>query len=115
MPKALLLLQLLIAFITRSAVNVRDISNTFLLVSLITIRISLEVCPPSVQVFNCWLNLVATCLDDDYELPFKVIASFSAINSFNGSLQLGDICLLVQGLKKKFPLYALMHHRFWMA
>ena len=35
-PKALPFLQLLIAFITRSVVNVRTISNSFLFVSLIT-------------------------------------------------------------------------------
>ena len=35
--------------------------------------------------------------------PLKVIASFYAINSFNGSPQLGDICLLVQGLNKISP------------
>ena len=74
--KALLLLQFLIAFITRSAVNVRAISNGFLLV---TTRVSLEeVCLPSFEVFNCWLNLVASCLDDENEIPLKVIASFSA-------------------------------------
>ena len=78
-PKALLFLQLLIAFITRSAVNVRAISNGFLLVSLVTTRVSLEeVCLPSFEVLNCWLNLVASCLDDENEIPLKVIASFSA-------------------------------------
>ena len=41
-PKALIFLQLLIAFITRSAVNVRAISNGFLLVSLVTTQVSLE-------------------------------------------------------------------------
>ena len=29
-------------------------------------------------VLNCWLNLVASCLDDENEIPLKVIASFSA-------------------------------------
>ena len=78
-PKALLFLQLLIAFITRSTVNVRVISNGFLLVSLVTTRVSLEeVCLPSFEVLNCWLNLVASCLDDDNKIPLKVIASFSA-------------------------------------
>ena len=78
-PKALLFLQLWIAFITRSAVNVRAISNGFLLVSLVTTRISLEgVCLPSFEVLNCWLNLVASCLDDEHEIPLKVLASFSA-------------------------------------
>ena len=75
-PKAFLFLQLLIAFITRSVVNVR-ISNDFLLVSLVTTLVSLEeVCLPSFEVLNCWLNLLASCLDD--EIPLKVIASFSA-------------------------------------
>ena len=49
-PKALLCLQLLIALITRSAVNVRDISNGFLSVSLVTTRVSLEkVCLPALK------------------------------------------------------------------
>ena len=77
-PKALLFIQLLIAFITKSVVNVRTISNGFLLVSLVTTLVSLEeVCLPSFEVLNCWLNLVARCLDDEKEIPFKVIASFS--------------------------------------
>ena len=80
-PKALLFMQLLIAFITRSVVNVRTISNGFLLVSLVTTLVSLEeVCLPSFEVLNCWLNLVTiySCLDDENEIPLKVIASFSA-------------------------------------
>ena len=77
--KALLFLQLLIAFINRSVVNVRTISNGFLLVSLVTTLVSLEeVCLPSFEVLNCWLNLVASCLDDENEIPLKIIASFSA-------------------------------------
>ena len=76
---ALLFLQLLIAFITRSEVNDCAISNDFLLASLVTTRVSLEeVCLPSLEVLNCWLNLVASCLDDENEIPLKVIASFSA-------------------------------------
>ena len=78
-PKALLFLQLLIAFITMSVVNVRTISNGFLLVSLVTTLVSLEeVCLPSFEVLNCWVNLVASCLDNENEIPWKVIASFSA-------------------------------------
>ena len=51
----------------------------FLFVSLVTNRVSLEeVCLPSFDVLNCWLNLAASCLDDENELPFKAIASFSA-------------------------------------
>ena len=74
-PKALLFLQLLIAFITRSVVNVRTICNGFLLVSLVTTLVSLEeVCLPRFEVLNCWLNLVASCLDDEIEIPLKVIA-----------------------------------------
>ena len=75
-PNALLLLQLLIALITRSAVNVCAISIGFLLVSLVTNRVWLdEVCLLSFKV----LNLVASCLDDENEIPLKVIALFSAI------------------------------------
>ena len=77
-PKALLFLQLLIAYITRSVVNVRTNSNGFLLVSLVTTLVSLEeVCLPSFEVLNCWLNLVVS-LDDENEIPLQVIASFSA-------------------------------------
>ena len=109
-PKALLFLQLLIAFITRSVVNVRAIFNGFLLVSLATTRVSLEeVCLPSFEVLSCWLNLVASCLDDEHEIPLKVIASFSTINSFNSSPQLGQVCLLVHGFKKVSPLFLFVH------
>ena len=74
-PKALLYLQLLIAFIT--VVNVRTISNGFLLVSLVTTLVSLEeVCLPSIEVLNCWLNLVASCLDDKDKIPLKVIVHY---------------------------------------
>ena len=59
-PKALLFLQLFIAFITRSVLNVRTISNGFLLISLVTTLVSLEeVCLPSFEVFNstAWSGL----------------------------------------------------------
>ena len=47
-PKALLFLQLLVALLTRSVVNVCAISNDFLFVSLVTNRVSPEeVCLPS--------------------------------------------------------------------
>ena len=109
-PKALLFLQLLIALITRSVVNVRTISNSFLLVSLVTTLVSLEeVCLPSFEVLNCWLNLVASCLDDENEIPLKVIASFSAINSFNSSPQLGHVCLLVHDFNKVSPFLPFVH------
>ena len=59
-------------------VNVRSFSNCFLLVFLVTIRVSLEeLCLPSFEVLNCWLNLVASCLDDENELPLNIINSFS--------------------------------------
>ena len=49
------------------------------MVSLITARVSLEeVCLHSFEVLHCWLNLVASCLDDENEIPLKVIDSFSA-------------------------------------
>ena len=72
-PKVLLFLQLLIALITRSAVNVCAISKDFLLVSLVTDRVSPEeVCLSSFDVLKCWLNLVASGLNDENKLPFKV-------------------------------------------
>ena len=113
-PNALLFLQLLIAFITRSAVNVRVTSNGFLLVSLVTTRVSLEeVCLSSFEVLNCWLTLVANCLDDENEIPLKVIASFSAsrfaINSFNCSPQVGQVCLLVHGFNKVSPFFLFVY------
>ena len=78
-PKALPFLQLLIALLTRSVVNVCAISMDLLFVSLVTNRVSLEeVCLPSFDVLNCWLDLVASCLDDENEIPLKVIASFPA-------------------------------------
>ena len=50
-PKALLFLQLLIALLTISVVNVCAISKDFLFVSLVTNRVSLEeVCLPSFNV-----------------------------------------------------------------
>ena len=73
----------------RSVVNVRTISNGFLLVSLVTTLVSPEeVCLPSFEVLNCWLNLVASCLDGENEIPLKVIASFSASRSSLPSIPL---------------------------
>ena len=95
-PKALLFLQLLIALLTRSVVNVCAISNDFLFVSLVTNRVSPEeVCLPSFDVLNCWLNLVASCLDDESEIPLKVIASFSASRFALPSIPLIDLHSLV--------------------
>ena len=74
-PNTLLFLQLLIAILTRSVVNVCAISKNFLFVSLVTNRVSLEeVCLPRFDV----LNLDAICLDYENKLSLKVIASFSA-------------------------------------
>ena len=79
-PNALLFLQLLIALVTMSAVKVSAISIGFLLVSLVTNRVSLEEeCLPSFEVLNCLLNLAASCVDDENEIPLKEIASFSAV------------------------------------
>ena len=88
-----------LALTTRLNVNVCAIFKGFLFVTHVTNRVSHEeVCFPSFDVLNCWLTYVTSCLDDANELQLKLITSFSAINSFNGSPQLGDICLLVQGL-----------------
>ena len=79
-PNALLFLQLLIALVTISAVKVSAISIGFLLVSLVTNRVSLEEeCLPSSEVLNCLLSLAASCLDDENEIPLKEIASFSSV------------------------------------
>ena len=79
-PNALLFLQLLIALVTMSAVKVSAISIGFLLVSLVTNRVSLEEeCLSSFEVLNCLLNLAASCVDDENEIPLKAIASFSAV------------------------------------
>ena len=78
-PKAFLILQLLIDLLTASVVNVCAISKDFLFVSLVTNQFALkEVCLPSIDMLNCWLNLAAISLDDENDLPLKVIASFSA-------------------------------------
>ena len=67
--KCRIILQLLIALLTRSVVNVCAISKDFLFISLVTNRASLEeVCLPSFDVLNCWLNWVASCLDDENEI-----------------------------------------------
>ena len=59
-----------------------------------------EVCLPSFEVLNCWLNLVASCLDDENEIPLKVMASFSASH-----FALPSIPLIV--------LYSLVRSVFW--
>ena len=65
-PTALLFLRLLIAFVTMSAVKVSAISIGFLLVSLVTNRVSLEEeCLPSFEVLDCLLNLAASYLVDE--------------------------------------------------
>ena len=77
-PKALLFLQLLIALLTRSVVNVCAISKDFLFVYIVTNRVSLEeVCLPSFDVLKCWLNLTESCLDDKNVFLLKLIALFS--------------------------------------
>ena len=118
-PNALLFLQLLISLVTMSAVKVSAISIGFLLV---TNRVSLEEeCLPSLEVLNCLLNLAASCLDDENEIPLK-IALFSAVrfcfavNSFDSSSQLGNIYLIVHVLNKISPFFCGLcsQMRFWM-
>ena len=122
-PKAILFLQLLIAFITRSVVNVRTISDGFLLVSLVTTLVSLEeVCLPSFEVLNCLLNLVASCLDDENEIPLKVIASFSASRFALPSIPVIVLHSLVRSVFWSVVSIQSLHYfrlctqmRFWMA
>ena len=79
--------------------TVLALSNGYLLVSLVTIRVSLEeVCLPSFEVLNCWSNLVASCLNDENELPLKVIASFSASHFALPSFPLIDLHSLVRSV-----------------
>ena len=67
----------LIALVTMSAVKVSAISIGFLFVSLVTNRVSLEEeCMPSFEV----LNLAASCLDDENEIPLKEIDSCYAVH-----------------------------------
>ena len=57
-PNAILFLQLLIALVTMSAVNVSAISIGFLLVSFVTNRVSLEEeCLPSFEVLELFVQL----------------------------------------------------------
>ena len=96
-PKALLCLQLLIDLINRSAVNVYAISNGFLLVSLITIRVLLEE--------------VCICLD---ELPLKVITSLSASRFVLLSIPLIVLHRLVRSVfwsmvSRKSPFFPFVH------
>ena len=122
-PKAILFLQHLIAFIIRSVENVRTISNVFLLVSLVTTLVSLEeVYLPSFEVLNCWLNFVASCLDDENEIPLKVIASFSASHFSLPSIPLIVLHSLVRSVFWSMVSTKSLHFcrlctqiRFWMA
>ena len=102
--------------------NVRTISNSFLLVSFVTTLVSLEeVCLPSFEVLNCWLNLVASCLDDENEIPLKVIASFSASRFALPSIPLIVLHSLVTSVfwsmistKSLHFCHLCTHMRFWM-
>ena len=122
-PKALLFLQLLIAHLTRSVVNVCAISKDFLIVSLVTNRVSLEeVCLPSFDVLNSWLNLVASSLDDENEIPLKVIASFSASHFALPSIPLIILHNLVTSVfwskvstKSLHFCFLCAYMRFWMS
>ena len=122
-PKALLFLQLLIAFITRSVVYVLTMSNCFLLVSIVTTLVSPEeVCLPSFEVLNCWLNLVASGLDYENEIPLKVIASFSALRFALPSIPLIVLHSLVRSVFWSMVSTKSLHFcclcrqmRFWMA
>ena len=85
--------------VTMSAVNVSAISIGFLLVSLVTNRVSLEEeCLLSFDVLNCLFNLTASCLDDENEIPLKVIASFSAVRFALPSIHLIVLHSLVRSV-----------------
>ena len=90
-PNALLFLQLLIVLVTMSI--------DYLLVSLLLIGFPLK-CLPSFDVLNYLLNLAVSCLDDENEIPLKVIASFSV-----GRFALPSIPMIV--------LHSLVRSVFW--
>ena len=75
------------------------------------------VCP----ALNCWLNLVASCLDDENEIPLKVIASFSASRFALPSIPLIVLHSLVTSVFWSMVLTKSLHFcrlctqmRFWM-
>ena len=79
-PKAFELLQILMARVTRSVVNITAVSLGFRRTSLDTNRVSREeLCLPSFDVVNCSLNWLAICFGEDTWEPLKVMASFSAV------------------------------------
>ena len=122
-PNALLFIQLLIALVTMSAVKVSAISIGYLLVSLVTNRVSLkEECLPSFEVLNCLLNLAASCVDDENEIPLKEIASFSAVRFALPSIPLIVLhSLVISVLWSMFSTKSLhfcrlsSQMRFWMS
>ena len=57
----------------------------------------------TLDVLNCWLYLTEIYLDDENELPLKVMASFSASRFALPSIPLMVLQSLVQGLNKMSP------------
>ena len=81
-----------------------------------------EVCLPSFEVLNCWLNLVASCLDDENKIPLKVIASFSASRFSLPSIPLIVLHSLIRSVFWSMVSTKYLHFcqlctqiRFWMA
>ena len=115
----LLFLQLWIALVTMSAVKVCAISIGFLLVSLVTNRVSLEEeCLHSFEV----LNLAASCLDDENEIPLKEIDSLAAVRFSLPSIPLIVLhSLVISALWTKFStkslnfFYLCSQMCFWMS
>ena len=71
-PNAVLFLQLLIAFVTMSAGESLRHLHWFPLDLPCYLSGSLEEeCLPIFEVLNCLLNLAASCLDDENEIPLK--------------------------------------------
>ena len=118
-PNALLFIQLLIALVTMSVVKVSTISIGFLLISLVTNRVSLEEeCLLSFEV----LNLAASCVDDENEIPLKEINSFSAVRFALPSIPLTVLhSLVISVLWSMFSTKSLhfcrlcSQMRFWMS
>ena len=98
-------------------------SAPFPLIYHVTNRVSLEeVCLPSFVVLNCWLNLVASYLDDKNENPLQVIASFSAVRFALPSIPLIVLHSLVRSVFWSMVSTSYLHFcrlcthmRFWMS
>ena len=84
--------------------------------SLLESLLKKYVCP----ALNCWLNLVASCLYNENEIPLKVIASFSPSRFALPSIHLIVLHSLIRSVfwsmvSTKFFFRLWTQIRFWMS